>query len=413
MNSKSKEGIFVMKRMLLVSLLMSSGATFITPLFPLYSESYQLNSLQITILFAIYAAFLLPTLLVVGAKGSAWGLKRVVRSSIWISIASTLLFLISEATWMLYLARLLEGIAYGAFTGTAVAFLLKQTSPNKMSTALKLSGVTILVGFGLGPAIAGLIVQYLQLQPLRLPFWILLALLIISLIVLETIPKDVVSLEQKRTKTKISLGVPGNIRSHFWSMVGLPIFTVFTIQGIVLSLIPTFVKNVIHTSNLSVAGLIIFVNLSGAALAQFIPSPSHPVTRIRYGMLLLAIGSWLIVYSGLASSLPLLWTGIFIQSLGGGWTFQISLRLAGQLPEPEARSRVISAFYLCAYSGFIVPVIGVGALTQFLNLNVSLSVLNAFAALIVLYVLMYSVKFNRDFSKSTAQAPSKPIKPQK
>ncbi|WP_394139029.1 MFS transporter [Cytobacillus oceanisediminis] len=387
-----------MKRMLLVSLLMSCGATFITPLFPLYSEAYKLNSLQITILFAIYAAFLLPTLFVTGDKGSTWGLKRVVRISIWISITSTLFFLGSQNAWMLYVARLLEGVAYGAFTGTAVAFLMKQTPPNKVSTALKLSGVTILVGFGLGPAIAGLILQYLHLQPLRLPFWILLVLLIVSLILLETIPKDVVSFEQKRVKTKISLGVPSNIRSHFWSMVGLPIFTVFTIQGISLSLIPTFVKDVIHTSNLSVSGLIIFVSLGGAALAQFIPWPSHPVTRIRFGILLLAIGSWVIVSSGLTSSLPLLWAGIFIQSIGGGWTFQIALRLAGQLPEPKARPRVISAFYLCAYSGFIVPIIGVGALTQFLNLNHSLIVLNLFAAFIVVYVLMYSVKYKRTYS---------------
>ncbi|MGM0865167.1 MAG: MFS transporter [Bacillota bacterium] len=383
--------------MLLVSLLMSSGATFITPLFPLYSETYQLNSLQITILFAIYAAFLLPTLFITGDKGSTWGLKRVVRISIWISITSTLFFLGSQNAWMLYVARLLEGIAYGAFTGTAVAFLMKQTPPNKVSAALKLSGVTILVGFGLGPAIAGLILQYIHLQPLRLPFWILLVLLIISLILLETIPKDVVSFDQKRVKAKVSLGVPSNIRSQFWSMVGLPIFTVFAIQGIAFALIPNFVKNVIQTTNLSVSGLIIFVLLSGAAFAQLIPWPSHPVTRIRFGILLLAIGSWVIVSSGLSSSLPLLWTGIFIQSIGGGWTFQIALRLAGQLPEPKERPRVVSAFYLCAYSGFIVPVIGVGALTQFFNLNLSLIVLNLFAALIVVYVLIYSVKFNRTF----------------
>jgi MFS family permease len=383
--------------MLLVSLLMSSGATFITPLFPLYSETYQLNSLQITILFAIYAAFLLPTLFITGDKGSTWGLKRVVRISIWISITSTLFFLGSQSAWTLYVARLLEGIAYGAFTGTAVAFLMKQTPPNKVSAALKLSGVTILVGFGLGPAIAGLILQYIHLHPLRLPFWILLVLLIISLILLETIPKDVVSFDQKRVKAKVSLGVPSNIRSQFRSMVGLPIFTVFAIQGIAFALIPNFVKNVIQTTNLSVSGLIIFVLLSGAAFAQLIPWPSHPVTRIRFGILLLAIGSWVIVSSGLSSSLPLLWTGIFIQSIGGGWTFQIALRLAGQLPEPKERPRVVSAFYLCAYSGFIFPVIGVGALTQFFNLNLSLIVLNLFAAPIVVYVLIYSVKFTRTF----------------
>ncbi|MGG0250822.1 MFS transporter [Peribacillus frigoritolerans] len=385
-----------LKRMLLVILLMSCGATFITPLFPLYSEQYQLNSLQITILFAIYAAFLLPTLLVVGAKGSAWGLKKVIRISIWFSIASTLFLLGSTEVWMLYVGRILEGIAYGAFTGTAVAFLIRQTAPNEAGKALKFSGITVLVGFGLGPAIAAFMLQYITIQPLRLPFWILLVLLIISIVIFESLTKDVVSPEQKRAKNKISLGVPKNIRSHFWSMSGLPIFTVFTIQGIAFSLIPTFVKNVMQTSNLFISGLFFFILLAGAAIAQFIPRPTQPVTRIRFGILLLGIGSWLIVTSGLTSSLPLLWISIFIQALGSGWTFQNALFFAGQLPEPEARSRVISAFYLCAYSGFIVPPVGVGALTQFFNLNIALIVLNLFSSLIVIYVLMFSVKFKRN-----------------
>lgn len=384
-----------LKKMLLVILLMSCGATFITPLFPIYSEHYHLNSLQITILFAVYAAFLLPTLLIVGAKGSSWGLKNVVRISIWLSIASTLFFLASTNIWMVFVGRILEGIAYGAFTGTAVAFLINQTNPKETSKALKYSGVTVLVGFGLGPAIAAFFLQYIPIQQLRLPFWILLALLTISIILLETLKKDVVTSEQKRRINKISLGVPKNIRSHFWSMSGLPIFTVFTIQGIAFALIPSFVKNVIHSSNLFITGLIFFVLLGGAALAQFIPRPIQPVTRIRIGILLLGVGAWLIVTSGITSSLSLLWIGIIIQALGGGWTFQNALFFASQLPEVEDRPRVISAFYLCAYSGFIVPVIGVGALTQIFNLNLALVVLNLFASLIIIYVMIYSVRFKR------------------
>jgi MFS family permease len=388
-----------MKRMLWVILMMSCGATFISSLFPIYSEYYQLNSLQITILFAIYAAILVPTLLIVGAKGSTWGLKRVLRVSIWISIASTLIFLASFNVWMLYLARILEGVAYGAFTGTAVAFLIKVTSPAKMSTAIKLSGVTVLIGFGLGPAIAGLVLQYLDWQPLRLPFWILLIMLISALLILETLPKEHYLPGQKPENTKISIGVPSTIRSHFCSFIGLPIFIGFTLQGIVLSLVPSFAKNVIHTSNLSVPGLLILLLLGGGALAQFIPWPGNPVTRIRLGLLLIIIGSWVIVLSGQTTSLMLLWTGIFFQAVGGGWMFQITLRLAGELPKLEERPRVITAFYLCGYTGFIVPVVGVGALTQFFNLNVSLMVLNVLATLMVIYVLSYSVKFNRSYSK--------------
>jgi MFS family permease len=381
---------------------MSCGATFISSLFPLYGEHYRLSNLQITILFAVYAAILVPTLLIVGARGSSWGLKRVLRSSIWISIASTLLFIGSLNVWMLYAARILEGIAYGAFTGTASAFLLKQTSHDKVSTAIKLSGVTVNIGFGLGPAISGLIVQYVHFQPLRLPYWFLLVMLLSSLVFLETLPKHEDSQAQKPAKTKIPLGVPKNIRSHFWSFIGLPIFTVFTLGGIVFSLIPTFTRNVMHTTNLSISGLLILLLLGGGGLMQFFPWPRNPVTRMRIGILLLVIGSSVIVFSGQIANLFLLWAGIFIQMIGAGWTFQVSLRFASQLPKPEERPRVISAFYLCAYSGFIVPVVAVGVLTQFFNLNFSLLILNLFAALIVIYVLIYSIRFNLYYSKVTS-----------
>ncbi|MGG0177770.1 MFS transporter [Gottfriedia acidiceleris] len=385
-----------MKRMLLIILLMSCGATFVTPMFSLYSEYYQLSSLQITILFAIYAVFLLPTLLIVGAKGNVWGLKKVIRISILFSIVSTILLLSNTGVWMLYAGRILEGIAYGAFTGTAVAFLMRHTSPKDTSTALKLSGVTVLVGFGLGPLIAAFMLQYIPVQPLKLPFYILIVFLIISILTLETLSKDIVSPEQKRAKNKISLGVPKKIRSHFWAMSALPIFTVFTLQGIAFALIPTFVKNIIHTSNHFIAGLIFFVLLSGSATAQFIPRPNHPITRIRLGILFLLVGTWLIVISGQTSSLALLWIGVFTQALGGGWTFQNALFFAGKLPEPESRPRVISAFYFVAYIGFIVPVIGVGVLTKFFNLNLALVFLNLFATIIVAYIFLYSVKFKRE-----------------
>jgi MFS family permease len=309
---------------------------------------------------------------------------------------------VSFDVWMLYAARILEGIAYGAFTGTAVAFLIKQSSPNKINTAIKISGVTVLVGFGLGPAIAGLVVEYLNFQPLRLPYWFLLVMLTSSLILLETLSAHNDASLEKPTQTKISISIPNNIRSHFWSFIGLPIFIVFTLQGIAFSLIPTFAKSVIHTSNLSVSGLLILLLLGGASLSQFIPWPSNLVIRIRLGISLFAIGSWAIVFSGQTSSLILLWTGIFIQAIGGGWTFQVTLRLASQLPTPEERPQVISAFYLCAYTGFIVPVIGVGVLTQYFSMTFSLILLNLFAAFIIVYILIYSVKFNRFYIKPTS-----------
>jgi MFS family permease len=391
-----------MKRMLWVVLMMSAGATFISSIFPLYGKEFHMSSLEITLLFAVYAIILVPTLLIVGAKGSDWGLKRVLRISIWISIASSLLFIGSTHVWMLFAARILEGIAYGAFTGTASAFLLKQVVPNKIPSTLKLSGAIVNIGFGLGPAISGLIVQYLHVQPLRLPYWILIALLVISWVILELLPSYENPQTKVKTKTKISLGIPNNISSQFWSFIGLPAFMIFMLGGIVLSLIPIFVKTVLHSSDLSLPGLMVFMLLGVAGLMQYFPYVQNPVTRMRIGILCLAAGPWIIVASGETSNLVLLWAGMLIQGIGAGWVFQSALRFAGQLPKPEERPRVISAFYMCAYAGFIIPPIGVGVLTQFLSLNVSLVIMNSIAAVLVLYIVAYSFKFNRFYKKLSA-----------
>lgn len=386
-----------MKKMLWVFLMMSCGATYISSLFPVYGSYYQMSNLEITLLFAIYAVILVPTLLIVGAKGSAWGLKKVLRISIWLSIVSTLLFIVSHNIWMLFLARVLEGIAYGAFTGTATAFLLKQTAQSQLNTAIKFSGVTVNIGFGMGPAISGLILQYVQAQPLQMPFWFLLAMLLSSLVFLEILPEPEDS--QKPSNTRITLGVPDDIRSHFISFIGLPAFTFFMLGGVVFSVIPSFVKNIIHSSNLSIAGLLVFMLLGVAALMQFFPWLQNPVKRMRIGIVLLGVGPWIIVFSGQTGNLLLLSLGMLIQGIGAGWTFQAALRFAGQLPKPEERPRVISAFYLCAYTGFIIPPIGVGILTRFISMNLSLIILNSVALLIVIYVLIYSVKFNHYYSK--------------
>lgn len=190
----------------------------------------------------------------------------------------------------------------------------------------------------------------------------------------------------RAASASISLRVSTDIKPHFWSFSAVPIFTLFTLNGTVLSLIPSFVKNVIHTSNLAVSGLLILLLMGGGTMMQMRPSFKHPVVRLRVGIALLVCGAWLIVLAGTLESISLMWMGVLIQAFGSGWTFQISLRLAGELPNASERPKVITTFYFAGYIGFIVPIVGVGLLSYLFNLYVSLIVLNVLASLIVLYM---------------------------
>lgn len=283
---------------------------------------------------------------------------------------------------------MLEGVAYGSFTGTAVAFLLKQTSKEKAGKAILLSGMAVSFGFSLGPALAGLIIQYVHLMPLRAPFWLLTILLLSAVASLETLQdEDYQARKERRRAAPISLGVSNDIKPHFWSFSALPVFTLFTLNGTVLSLVPSFVKNVIHTSNLAVSGLLILLLMGGGTMIQMLPWFKQPVVRLRIGIALLACGAWLVVFSGTSGSISLMWIGVLVQAFGSGWTFQISLRLAGELPNASERAKVITTYYFAGYIGFIVLILGVGLLSYLFNLYVSLILLNVLASLVVLYML--------------------------
>ncbi|OXM17518.1 MFS transporter [Paenibacillus herberti] len=374
---------------------MSLVATAVSPLFPLYRLRYGLNSLELSLLFVSYAVVLLPVLLITGARGAFWGLKKVIRLAIWLAVVSSILFLANNAPWMLYAARMLEGAAYGLFTGAAVPYLLRFASQGLSARAILLSGITISFGFGLGPAISGLITEYMPAFPSRTPYLLFIFLLLISAALIETLPNKKQTEDDARGK--ISIGVPAGMSRHFWLMAALPVFTLFTINGIVLSLIPTFVVSVLKSTDLSISGLLALLLLGGGALLQLLPLPSHPVIRLRAGLVILAAGAWTVVLSGQESSLLLLWIGVALQALGTGWVFQVSLRLAGELPEAKDRPRVITTYYLAAYSGFIVPIAGLGLLSNVFGMTKAMVVLDAASMLLILFTIVYSYYFKREY----------------
>ncbi len=61
------------------------------------------------------------------------------------------------------------------------------------------------------------------------------------------------------------------------------------------------------------------------------------------------------------------------------------------------RPRVITTYYLAAYSGFIVPMAGLGVLSYAFGMSTAMGVLNILGLLLVLYAALYSVGFKREY----------------
>ncbi|RNB88760.1 MFS transporter [Brevibacillus nitrificans] len=355
-----------MIRVLWAILLVAVSTNFPSPFFPIYAAHYGLTNFEVTALFATYAACLLPLLLLAGPVGERIGMKRVAFAALVMTVISAGIFLVANRPWMLYVARAAEGIAVGAFMGTGNALLLRH-SPYRTSVSMTLSGILTMVGFGLGPLICGAIIQYSPWMPEKLPYLLLL-------LGMGSAAGPILSLRDQEPHTdrhqafRIRLGIPAESRRLFWSFVAPAAFTMLALNGVVISLIPAYVRALLHSTNLAVPGLLLFVFFGGAAVAQCYPKPEGRLQRIQTGIACLIAGTWMMIMAGSHESMGLLWLGMALMAIGNGWVFQACLQLVGKMGETTSHARAISTFYVAAYLGMAFPTIGVGMLSTMYGL---------------------------------------------
>lgn len=370
-----------MKRILWVIGIIAFSANLPAPLFPIYQMKYNLNNFAITALFAIYAVCMLLILLLAGSLAERNGTKWVVTVGVIFALISSAIFVGATSPWMLYLARAVEGIALGAFMGTSNALLLHYTPSQYIKRSLAYSSMATLLGFGLGPAVCGVIIQYSLFIPEIIPYVVLLILLLLALGLLITVPPTNEN-KNKQIPIRFRLGIPSTSRSLFIMFICPAVFVMLALNGVVISLIPTFVHSILHSNNLAWSGLLLLIFLSGGAIAQQISWPTWAILRIQVGIVLLLIGAWLMISAGSTASMILLFIGMIILAIGNGWTFQASMQLAGSLGKPSERPGIISTYYLAGYTGMEIPTIGVGLLSTIVGLLPALIIFGSIATLI-------------------------------
>lgn len=375
-----------MKRLLFALLIMTLGANLPAPLFPLYQVHFGLNSLEITALYAIYAVALIPALLLIGPLSDQVGRRTVIVPMMVLGAVVAALFAWAPNPATLFIARALEGVALGGFIGTITAFLLDYSLPGQASRVTMMASITTMVGFGLGPGLGGLSVEYIPWHVLQLPYLLDGVLTIVALVVVLTV-REIIPYSGRIT-WRIPIGVPTEVRWPFFSFVAPASFLFFALTGTVIALIPGYVGTVLHSSNFAISGLTIFLLLAVGGLAQLFVQQRASVPVTQAGLVLTVIGAWIMLEAGRADSMIFFFAGILIQGIGSGLTFKGSLRLAGMLSRPATRAHLFSSYYAAAYLGFIVPVVMAGWLTLILGLQPALFIITGFITVGSLLVIL-------------------------
>lgn len=360
------------------------GVTLPTPLYVVYQAQWGFSAGVLTSVFAIYAAGVLTALLVFGRASDQVGRKMALFAALTIAAASTVTFLLADSVTWLYVARLLSGLAAGLTQGTAAAALAELEPQHDQRRAALVSSTVSTGAAGIGPLLAGVLVQYVGWRT-HLVFAIYLICLVLAFIAIVRIPEPV----PERTKLKMRLQrpfVPPDARAPFVAAVASAI-SIAALLGLFVSLVPSFLSQDMHQHNHAVAGLVVFLLFAVATASQVALHGLTPRHALFAGFACLVVGLGLFLVGLDTPSLGAFVAGTVCAGVGAGLGLMGALATANRSAPPEHRGEVMSGFFLAVYGGMSLPALLVGLTAQHygffkptLVCSVALTALVVFAA---------------------------------
>jgi len=156
------------------------GLTIILPLLPFYAEKLGASPTAVGFLVSAYAFCQLLSGPFLGRWSDRIGRKPLLIVSQVGTFASRLLLAGAGTLWLVYLARIIDGLTAGNLV-LAQAYISDVTEPENRTRSFAIIGISFGIGFLLGPAISG------ALSPLGLAVPILLSAALSAVSVLATI----------------------------------------------------------------------------------------------------------------------------------------------------------------------------------------------------------------------------------
>ncbi|MGV8871533.1 MAG: MFS transporter [Rhodococcus sp. (in: high G+C Gram-positive bacteria)] len=334
------------------------GTTMPTPLYALYEVEFGFSVFVVTLVFAAYAAGVLGALVVLGRWSDSLGRRPMLLSAIVFGLVSAVVFVFASSLTELVIGRVLSGISAGIFVGTATVTLIELVPDAWRDHAPAIATAANIGGLGLGPLVAGVLVEYLP-HPLRLTFWVDIVLLLVAGVAVFLAPETVRVAAGARPQMQ-RLSIPPDVRGTFLR-ASIGGFAGFAVLGLFSAVSPGFVAGVLQIDNHAATGAVVFTVFATSAIAQITMRRFDPAAAQRWGCLVLMLGLMVLATSLLLRSLPVLVVAALLCGVGQGVIFSNGMStISTQLP-PERRAEVTSTFFVVLYVAISVPVIGAGA----------------------------------------------------
>lgn len=365
-------------------LMLMVGANIPSPLYSVYQQNLDFSSGILTLVFAIYALVLIPSLLIFGQLSDRFGRKRVLLIGLLISAGGSVVFATTDSLLWLFIARALQGLAAGMMSGTATATLV-ELRPQNRKTASLVASIATAGGTALGPILGGILAQYGPI-PLMLPYIVHLVLLIPSFTIILIMNETVKTKSTGRWRLQRP-SVPTGIRTPF-AMGAITAFAAWSVTALFMSLVPSYVSSLMDIHNLAITGGVVFLMLGASAITQLIFKRLFFRTSMISGLVLLVAGLAGVLFAVPLQSIILLIISTIITGFGQGLAFMGSMALVNEIAPATRRGDVISSLYVAIYIGVGLPIVGIGFGAELIGLYSSIFI---FASLITVLAVSMSI----------------------
>lgn len=366
--------------------LLLAGVVMPSPLYNLYRSEFGLTPATISVVFAIYAGALIPSLIFFGGISDTIGRRRTMLMGLVLIGLGSLVFAFADRLVWLIVARIIQGLAIGIGLSASIAAVTEWMVEPARKHAGRLAVVSTSVGAAFGALLAGTLGQYVANGPM-LAFLIHIALLVLVSIGIATTPSS----PHVHPAHSSVVSVPPPIRRAF-TLVAVQTFIGWGTLAMFMSLVPTFLDTRLNLRNLMAGTIVIVVIQLSVVATSLVGERLNNRLAIIAGMLALGGGVWSLLLSALLQSKTLIGVAAVLVGAGFGLSYLAGLRIIEDIAPPEHLGEVTSAFLVACYLGFSVPVLAVGIAAD------SIGLLQAFIAAAVLLgvIALAIIAFARD-----------------
>ena len=344
-------------------LIVMASATLPSPLYGLYRTRDDLSAFTVTVIYAIYAAGTIATLLSVRYTAPRAGRRGLMLGSVVTMMVAAGVLAVWKALPGLLVGRLITGVGVGLAAGTAIAYLIElrvREDPNPSSVvSARNIGTAISVGaLGIGALVAGVLAEWVRF-PLTVPYLVLIALGAIALAGLATAPETATAAPAAPAGSLAS-SAPRSVR--ILVPASLTTLAAFAANGLFAGLSGLFLATTFHHPSHALSGATLFLVFSAGVVSQS-ATDGLPASRVFVlGTISMLIGLALLVTSVRLEtpSLALFLVAGTLIGAGAGAVFKGTTGLVLDATAPENRVAMTSDLLIALFVGLSIPVIGAG-----------------------------------------------------